>query len=532
MSDDLDDKTPLQTLKQVTENDDGGGASHIRQEGKTTAPLHLTTMEEQESDARYYRIQYQGVVALLSEPHAGSTKSGAYVCYGEVVMSRHEVLVGEEEDSTFDDSALSAGISPRNSSDLLYHAATTTTTPESPPQSVLSQTAGSVSSLDTLRTASSTAAPSQLTQTKSQVASSVPRRLIRVDQVLTGGYAVDAADASHLEPPSTALSASKQSNLAYHPMVGPSPLPLSDNYSTTRLDDDDASTNTNTAAAVEPTNYGYLYTRKKHVVIAEPLSSPPLLQSGTFLFQIVSSAPLVILTGPCIDAPRTRAMLLPGTVHEVCLKMTTDEYHDLQFLRLSHRRGWITDRRVTALNGVVKIGAVPCAKEVTDSIDADDITVSAISLASASITSTGSSVRRRHRPPRRKRESAAPAATEKSSGLPRHIGGVPQTTTLQGNSSSSPMTTPQKSFSPGRTHAADTKIPTPSSNISILSEDESFDLGGSYRFPTGLTPDRSQSLTRKRHSQEACAPTFFLMHVNAPRGLKILDAPHFQVRFR
>jgi hypothetical protein len=229
-------------------------------------------------------------------------------------------------------------------------------------------------------------------------------------------------------------------------------------------------------------------------------------------------------------------MLLPGTVHEVCLKMTTDDYHDLQFLRLSHRRGWITDRRVTALNGVVKIGAVPCAKEVTDSIhdNADDITVSAISLAtSASITSTGSSVRRRHRPPRRKREAAAPTATEKSlSGLPRHIGGVTQSAPLQRNASSSPMTTPQKSSSPGRAHAADTKIPTPSSNISILSEDESFDLGSSYRFPTGLTPDRSQSLTRKRHEQQACAaPTFFLMHVNAPRGLKILDAPHFQVRF-
>jgi hypothetical protein len=104
--------------------------------------------------------------------------------------------------------------------------------------------------------------------------------------------------------------------------------------------------------------------------------------------------------------------------------------------------------------------------------------------------------------------------------LPRHIGGQPAPTT--------PSTTPQKNESPGRARLPD-KLPTPNSNVSILSDDESFDLGSSYRFPSGLTPDRSVSSSRKRN-HDPLAPTFFLMLVNAPRGLKILDAPHFQVR--
>jgi len=500
LSDDLLDKTPV---KQVIEN--VGDASR-QYTPRKSAQHFLETHEEEESDARYYRITYQGVVALLSEPHRNSFKSGAYVSYGEIVMSRHEVVVDDEQEESTLDSAYSAGISPRGSD--LY------TSVESPPQSVLSHNAGSVSSLDTMRTAS-TAPPSLITQSKSLV-TAVTKKLVRVDEVLTGGYALDASDATHL--PEAPFQTPKQSNLASLPMVRPSPLPLADNHSMNSHAKDDTSM---TATQVESTNYGYLYTRKKNVMIAERLTAPPFLQSGTFLFKIVSSAPLPILTGPCVDAPRTRAMLLPGTVHEVCLKMTTEEY-DLCFLRLSHRRGWITDRRVTALGGVIKIGAVPAAKEVTDVIgDADDVTVSAISLASASMTSTASSARRRHRPPRRKREAGT--MTEKS-GLPRHIGG--QTTPVKGGSS--PLTTPQKNTSPGRAHLND-KIPTPTSNISILSDDESFELGSSYRFPSGLTPDRSIASAKRMKNQSPLEPTLFLMRVNAPRGLKILDAPHFQV---
>jgi hypothetical protein len=113
------------------------------------------------------------------------------------------------------------------------------------------------------------------------------------------------------------------------------------------------------------------------------------------------------------------------------------------------------------------------------------------------------------------------------SGLPRHIGGqvVSQNQTTPVKGTNSFIISPQKSASPGRAHD---KTGTPSSNVSILSDDESFELGSHYRFPSGLTPDRSVSSSKRQQGNQE--PTFFLMHVNAPRGLKILDAPHFQVR--
>ena len=111
LPDDLSEKTPCD-VKQVI--DDGGGESS-RQYGtvRQTTAQHLTTHEENEGDAKYYRITYPGVVALLSEPHRNSQKSGAYVSYGEIIMSRHEVNVDDEENTTLD-SAMSANISPRS----------------------------------------------------------------------------------------------------------------------------------------------------------------------------------------------------------------------------------------------------------------------------------------------------------------------------------------------------------------------------------------------------------------------------------
>jgi hypothetical protein len=454
----LMDDSPEKPAKHVI--DDIGDAQYSTPPRRK--PLHLETHEEE--DTRYYRITYQGVVALLSEPLRSSSRSGVYVSYGEIIASRHEEEV--EEDSIF-----SAAISPQN------------TGIGSPPQSLVSHNAGSVSSLDTLRTVSTAAPSSQITQSKSGL---VQTKVVRVDEVLTGGYAVDAGG--------SAAKSSIRLNVPYMPMVGPSSLPLLD------------STPKDKGVGAE---YGYLFTRKRSTVIAERVSARPFIESGTFLFKIVSSSPLPIMTGPCVDAPKTRAMLLPGTVHEVCLKLTTDDC-DVCFLRLSHRRGWITDRMITSIGGLIKIGAVPAAKDITETIG-DDVTIS--HMSSVSIASTGSSVRRRHRPPRRKQEG-------EKSGLPRHVGGPQnQATPAKGTA----VASSRKPVSPG---AQDT-TGTPSSNVSILSDDESFDLGSHYRFPTGLTPDRSVAKSKQRSRE---SPTFFLMHVNAPRGLKILDAPHFQVR--
>jgi hypothetical protein len=74
-------------------------------------------------------------------------------------------------------------------------------------------------------------------------------------------------------------------------------------------------------------------------------------------------------------------------------------------------------------------------------------------------------------------------------------------------------------------------IVSPSSNISLLSDGSSSldatnkSYGGGGGGP--LTPDRS--VARSVASSSSNYPSYFLMRVNAPRGLKILDAPHFQV---
>ena len=86
------------------------------------------------------------------------------------------------------------------------------------------------------------------------------------------------------------------------------------------------------------------------------------------MYQIVSSAPIQIFTGPCVDAPRTKGVLLPGTIHEVCLRLESDE--NITYLRLSHRRGWIPDRKVSVNNGSIKIGLVPAVKEYLATDDA------------------------------------------------------------------------------------------------------------------------------------------------------------------
>jgi hypothetical protein len=67
----------------------------------------------------------------------------------------------------------------------------------------------------------------------------------------------------------------------------------------------------------------------------------------------------------------------------------------------------------------------------------------------------------------------------------------------------------------------------PSSNISVLSEDEEFTLSSPSKSRIA-TPERSIARSQVVHGTEA-RHSFFLMRVNAPRGLQILDAPQFQV---
>jgi hypothetical protein len=268
------------------------------------------------------------------------------------------------------------------------------------------------------------------------------------------------------------LTTPKRSNVL--PMVSSSPLPLPESP-TDELD-------------LSFQELGFIFSSKRNVSLIEEIQEPPAIQTGKFLYQIVSSAPIQIFTGPCVDAPRTKGVLLPGTIHEVCLRLESDE--NIAYLRLSHRRGWIPDRKVAVNGGAVKIGLVPAVKEY---VAADD----AISMSSSA--TPGSVMRSRHRPPRRKQ------IINKGRGVE---GGR-----YQGFHSESTSNT---TVSPLREQPLVT-----SSNVSVLSEE---DFSGRVS-----SPERSMERSRVGDTNVEPKQSYFLVRVTAPRGLKMLDALQFQV---
>lgn len=414
---------------------------------KRTLPQHMET--------HYYRVIYRGVVALVSKPDSRSPKTGAYVSYGEIIAS-HQVLDVEELESVV---SYSSPVPVRKIEESY--------SPDSPPSSVLSNHNGSVSSLDTLRTASSTGA-CKIGAAVIPNRQRVSKKAIRVDRVLTGGYAMDAGE-TIVEPQ---LRTPKRSNVL--PMIDSSPLPLPESPT----DEFDLSFQA----------HGFILSTKRNVSLIEEIQKPPGVQTGKFMYQIVSSAPIQIFTGPCIDAPRTKAVLLPGTIHEVCLRLESDE--NITYLRLSHRRGWIPDRKVSVNGGKIKIGLVPAVKEYLATDDA---------MSMSSSTTPGSVMRRRHRPPRRKQVL--------NHGRGADFG------PYQGSQNESVN---DSLASPVGGHALAT-----SSNVSVLSEE---DLSGKV-----ASPERSIERSRVGDTTVEPKQVFYLMRVNAPRGLKMLDALQFQV---
>lgn len=439
----------------------------------------------------YYRVVYRGVIALVNQPDSRSPKTGAYVSYGEIISSQYELDVEELE-------SVATVAPPKEQPDYNFLGLT-----DSPPRSV--HGGGSdVSSLDTAKTASSIGVGAVRIIYHPPPRHRVSKKAIRVDRVLTGGYAMDAASevtmsASNMmeQHANNSFVTPRRSN-GLLPMVGPSPLPLSPQRS---MAGSKQSTNSNMEE--QQPELGYILSTRKNVVLVEQISEPPLIEAGKFLYQVVSATPIPIFAGPCMDAPRTQAVLVPGTIHEVCLRFSNED-SSLTFLRLSHRRGWIPDRKVaydvnpkSAIGGSMRVGSVPAVKEILASSENENMTMTASSI--------GSVIRRRHRPPRRKRE-------------------LNQDTF---------MMTPQKQKQQENDQQNSIVSPLPeqysmSSNISVLSiEDDEFTTSSPTK-SKGTTPDRSIARSQIVHGTEA-RHSYFLLRANAPRGLQILDAPQFQV---
>jgi hypothetical protein len=329
--------------------------------------------------------------------------------------------------------------------------------------------------------------------------------------VLTGGYAVDAVDSPVEAYDKTPKRGNTQPNVS---VVGPSPLPVSGGLSISHSISEETSNNLQMTADGKDHQHGYIFAYRKQVPIAIPIEIPPKCEHGNFLYRVVSSTPLPIFTGPCADAPKTKGMLIPGTVHEVCLRMH-ETHPQMCYLRLARRRGWVADRRLPSRNGN-KSSPLSVMKEVTDEDATDECNVSVFSTAASSVATPVSAARRRHRPPRRKRE----AKKIEHMPLPRHVLGPSASSLCHPRHETA---TNFESQMVNQSH--DKSVMSPSSNVSLLSDSSS--LEHTHKQTGTVTPDRS--VARSTASSTISQPTFLLMRVNAPRGLKILDAPHFQV---
>lgn len=481
------------------------------------------------SGLTYYRVVYRGVVALLSQPESSAPRSGCYLGYGEVVASRCQI----------------------NNNSI--------------------------------------------------------QSAIRVDQVLTGGYAFDhLAHSDAIRAEEDTSETPKKSNIQGYTTTTTTFSPVSaNNLAISKSSSSDGSSSLNnivesSCATSEALlrcdyegvrHYGFVLCRKNNVPIVEPLLRPPKCQHGRFFYKVVSSTPLPILSGPSVDAPLSKAMVLPGTVHEVSFRIQIDGDGDVWFLRLGRRKGYIASCRIRGRPTSNNRGNELLVKDVTEEINAsgiqpaqsgidndnDDATnttattttggnhskntastssvvlsVLSTSMASCS-TLTARNPNRRHRPPRRRRDTTQDNQNARNQRM-QHVNHTinnnnhtsTNTSCVHNDTSTLSNISVQSQYSSDRLHQV------PSCNVSLLSEDDSSAMGGNYsqqqtsfssheynnkshncpRFNGALSPDRSvarSSVTHQSSQQQQQNITFFLMRVTAPRGLRILDAPHFQV---
>ena len=495
------------------------------------------------SGVNYYRIVYRGIVALMSDD--GDTdggeryrKTGAYLGYGEIIVSSNERLIEDTTAKPQRRTHSSPRLGSAVDSPILAKVWQNKDQEDeqrlecaSPPRSLVS---GASSGVSSFTANSAPAVPIKM------------RKVIRVDRVLTGGYAVDATDPESNAAKDSLASYSKnvraidstpkrrgntQTVADIVPRSGSSLLPISDNESIIRELTHDNDSGEIEIEHVDKPRHGYIFSDESNNVVAVPIPIEvvPKCEHGRFMYRAISSTPLTILTGPCLDAPKSKGMLIPGTIHEVCLRITqVEEGKQLTFLRLTRRRGWvISGKNVTKKQNFADDGTsswVPFMKEIPDD-ELDGCSLSVVSRGTTKTTTSAISTpisvaSRRHRPPRRRR-----GGRKEPTSLPQHVVGP---SLHQGNDTSGLTDTSTTTSTNNSQQSVDPRsIISPSSNISLLSDDTgSVDPNTNKSQGGALSPDRSVARSTASSSLQ---PAHLLMRVNAPRGLKILDAPHFQV---
>mmetsp|Transcript_29408 Transcript_29408/g.70956 ORF Transcript_29408/g.70956 Transcript_29408/m.70956 type:complete len:1264 (-) Transcript_29408:35-3826(-) len=573
--------------------------------------------------------------------NSSNKKSGVYLSYGEIVASRQEISVevDEDENDNYNDSSTdaysvsrgtaSSTTGPNDNNNNNYYPTTPQRSRPSPrlgsavsspilsdvwerqqqqqqqEQPIIAPSSPTRSGVSPIGTGNTNtyAVGNNLTCNEdggdegSGLSTSnrtrIRRRMIRIDQILTGGYAKDATDVNG-NPIGTQIvndfantstkfnvdvkayeKTPKRGNVTHSmllavskdapsmmTMMGPSgSLPPGygdDQYHANTslghasLTSDEKYGNGREYYGSRRHGHGYIFLEQGHLPIAVPIESKemPECERGKFLYRVVSSTPLLILTGPCEDAPKTKGILIPGSVHEVCLEVGSDDDGGRRrtFLRLTRRRGWVLSGKWSMTskgnyNDKNGVGSKPTpgrqwvtAMKKLPPHDESDMTSVATRVSTTTVSSAiatpFSAARRRHRPPRRKQRERMTKDGIDAPSLPRHVMGPP----VAPRNDTSILTDTSMTLSNTSVQQLNTDpsaIVSPASNISLLSDESSLEQqqvqqrtvhsGGVQ--PS--TPDRS--VARSTASSSSTCPSFFLMRVNAPRGLKILDAPHFQV---
>ncbi|KAL9180823.1 hypothetical protein ACHAXT_011276 [Thalassiosira profunda] len=344
-------------------------------------------------------------------------------------------------------------------------------------------------------------------------------RAIRVDSILTGGYA-------------------------------------NDRVSLDGTDGDDGPNRPTNESDDSTGHYGYLILsdhdlNRNRQSIAEPLSNSAsaslqrAVERGPFLYRVAASSPLPVLSGPSPDAAPLGLGLLPGSAHEVSLRVAmplhsangdggeadngADDGADLvddadagevRYLKLAARRGWVADRRVADVDR--RLRAAHLMRDVTRG-EREGVPGS-VGGGDGRSGDDGGGI-----------EASLSLSFEDNSSL--HSSAMNSTamnSTADGSFYSSvvasSVATPKAVRSRRTRNKRRPPRQAPLSAFPTAAVGESFEEAGSSitGIGDGSTSLPDDGLANEEPSQQN-AKTYYLMRVTAPAGLKILDAPHFQV---
>ncbi|KAL3775513.1 hypothetical protein HJC23_000085 [Cyclotella cryptica] len=414
-------------------------------------------------ELRYYRVVYPGVVSLVSEWNIEQQQllgSSQIKSEATSIQSTSETNGGPCNNNR-DESA--SGVY------LGYGEVIATSSPE------ITIPVAESEKLDNCEHASNT---QQVESEKKCI------RAIKVESILTGGYTI--ADDTECVASNPSVSASwKNSSMRHYGY-----LLLSDRLGRT------------IAEAITPT---------------KPGSVGPSYESGPFVYRVRATSPVRVLSGPDFHAPSMRFALLPGTVHDISFRVSlpvSDPISDndasdilvddadageVKFLRLSHRRGWVADRRVEDVDGD--------SKRLRVSYLMQDVTDDA-GIANASFSNSYDSSSLNSSLHSKSNSSFYHSVTASSVATPPAVNAQRKRTNRR------------------RREAFAVPITFQESRQAV---GESFDTESSVTGYGGGTIVSSAGDSIVDPKSASSIETYYLMRVLAPLGLKILDAPHFQV---